>query len=112
MDNVVCQTGMRRLLREQFLENCSRLELVCVGRVAEIRCNRERQCIEDLRFVVVRIFCRNLSHGIAIGEPSRLLRRTSEVPVQIAYGREIGAFAACLCAPPFAAFSVLAAKLQ
>jgi hypothetical protein len=103
---------MCRLLREQFLENCSGLELVCVGLVAGIRRDRERQRVEDLRFVVFRIFCRNLPHGIAIGEQAHLLWRVFKVAVQLADCLKIGAFAVRLCARPCAAFSALAPKLQ
>jgi hypothetical protein len=62
--------------------------------------------------MIFRIFRRHVSHGIAIGEQTRLLQRSLEVSVQIAYGREIGAFALRLCAQPFAAFSALAPELQ
>jgi len=42
MDNVVRQTGMRRLLRKQSLKNCACLQAVCIGLVAGILRDGER----------------------------------------------------------------------
>jgi len=103
---------MRRFLRKQFLENCSRLETVCVALVPGIFRDCERQCVEDLRFMVLRIFCRDVPHGVAIGAQAYLLRRAFEVVVQLADGREIGAFALGLCAQLFASFGALPPELQ
>src|SRR5208282_6435753 len=101
------ETRMGRLLLEQFLENGSRLEPVCVGLIGGVLRHGERERVENLRFVIFRELCRDLSHGIAISKQERLLRRIFEVAVQFADRREISAFSIRLCTLALAAFGVL-----
>src|SRR5580693_2296782 len=62
--------------------------------------------------MVLRIFGREFPHGVAIGEQPRLLRRAFEVAVQLADGRDIGAFALRLCAQLLASFDASPPELQ
>src|SRR5450432_71475 len=112
MDNVMSEPGMRRLLREQPLENCSRLEPSSVGLVRGIFRRCERQRVEDLRLMIIWIFRRHDCHGIAIGEQPHLLRRGLEVGIQLAHGLEISTFALRLRTHAFTAFGAVPPKLQ
>ena len=56
MDQIVRDTGMLRLALPDRLQDCRALELLRVGLVIGRRRRIERDRIENLRFVVVRIF--------------------------------------------------------
>src|SRR5437764_6375311 len=107
MDNVMRKPWMLRLLLEQLLENRSRLEPPRVGLVRGIFRSRDRECIEDLRLVVFRIFCRDLVHGVAISDQARSLQRVLVIAIQLSDGREVRAFALRFCTRSFAAFRAL-----
>jgi len=62
--------------------------------------------------MIFRIFRRDFLHGIAIGQQTRLLRRALKVAIQLAHGRDIGAFALRLRADFFTPCGALAAELQ
>src|SRR6202142_642847 len=112
MDYVMCQSRMRRLLLEQFFEYRSGLEPPSVCFVRGNFRSRNRQRVEDLRLMVFGIFRRDFSHGVAIGDQARSLRRALVVAVQLADCREIHSFALRLCAHGLAAFCALPPYLQ
>src|SRR5258708_12005022 len=112
MDNVMCQSRMRRLLLEQFFKNRSCPEPPGVGFVRRILRSSDRQRVEDLRFMVFGIFRGYFPHGLAVGEQARSLRRTLEVAVQVADSLEISPFTLRLCAHNLPAFRALPPCLQ
>ena len=81
MNDVMSQPRMGRVLLEQFLEYRTRLESICVGLVAGVLRNRQRQGVKYLCFIVLRIFARNDRHGIAVGEQAKLLRHLFRVVI-------------------------------
>ena len=67
MDQVVRDARMLRLALADRLEDRRALELVGIGLVARRGRDVQRDGVEDLRFVVVRIFRRQLLHRLEIG---------------------------------------------
>src|ERR1700693_569817 len=112
MDDVMRQSWVRRLFGKECLQNRSGLETPGIRFVCGIFGGGERQSVEDLRLVVVGIFCGNLLHGVAIGEQTGGLRSALEGVVQLADCGDVGPFAIGLCTSGFAAFGVLLTCLQ
>src|ERR1051326_8688722 len=62
--------------------------------------------------MVFWIFCGNFSHGVAIGDQARPLRRALVIVVQLSGRRQVRAFAITLCTHSRAAIYALPPRLQ
>ena len=82
MDQVVGNAGMPRLAAEDRLEDGGALELIGVGLVVGRSRDVERDGIEDLRFVIVRIFLRQRFHRLEIGLDTLSMRNLVVVGVE------------------------------
>ena len=67
MNQVMRHAGMLRLASRDRLQDRCALELAGVGLVGRRRRGIQRECIVDLRLVVVGIALRQLLHGLRIG---------------------------------------------
>ena len=74
MDQIVGDAGVLRLPLPDRLQDGGALELVGVGLVGGRRRHIQGDRIEDLRLVVVGIFCRQRLHLLQVGLHARLLR--------------------------------------
>ena len=73
MDQIVRDAGMPRLALEDRLQDRRAFELIGIGLVVRRGGDVQRDGIENLRFVVIRIALRQRFHGLEIGLHARAM---------------------------------------
>ena len=81
VDQVVRDPRMVGMFRELLFEDRGRLEIRGICLVGGRLCPREVQSVEDLRLVVVRVFCGERLVGLGAGELARALGTVREILV-------------------------------
>ena len=102
---------MPRLAFEDRLQDRRAFELICIGLVVGGSRNVECDGVENLRFMIFRIFRREFSHSIAVRNQTRVLSRALEMLVQVGDCGDVGAFALRLDSYRFTPFGALSARL-